>query len=474
MSWFGNLFSRQNRPRKAAAAGDQLFVLQPNPPPNPAQATPRKARTADQSFPSFQSTASGHRDVRGSQDRFAAVRRRLRDTYTPSQPVTDRRVFAGRSDILTTIIRAIEDDRSHVVIYGHRGIGKTSTLHVLTQAAEEAQYHVIYISCGSSFTFDEVTRVIAAAIPLRYHEYYGPTSVEAESGGTFADLLPAGPINSRFAADLLSHVVGTRLLVCLDEFDRCEITEFRRNVGELLKNLSDRSAPVQFVVAGVASDLAELIDHSPSVQRNILALQMPAMNSTELKELVRNGERLTGLTFDNECLGQVVTIARGLPHLASLLSHYAGLSALEKGRLAVVGGDIATAVATSSAQIGQRTSKRAKVQIVEAQKRGFGPLLDAMAAASLSSSGEPFRIAEVARIAEMPEAACKRGAEEMMANGGLIEAVEDENGKGLAFVEEGVPLLIWLASAPVQAALAAPAAEPEPAPAAPVKQRASS
>ena len=124
-------------------------------------------------------------------DRFAAVRAKLRHAFTPSQPVADRRLFAGRDDVLKTIIRSIEDQRLHVVLYGERGIGKTSLLHILTQAAGEARYIVVYTSCGANSNFDETFRAAAAEIPLLFHSGFSPTGSEAEKGSSLADLLPS-------------------------------------------------------------------------------------------------------------------------------------------------------------------------------------------------------------------------------------------------------------------------------------------
>ena len=80
-----------------------------------------------------------------------------------------------------------------------------------------------------------------------------------------ADLLPAGPLSPRLVADLFAKLTGTRLLVVLDEFDVCESPDFRRNIAELIKNLSDRSIRTQLVIAGVAADLTELVQRARMV-----------------------------------------------------------------------------------------------------------------------------------------------------------------------------------------------------------------
>ena len=112
---------------------------------------------------------------------------------------------------------------------------------------------------------------------------------------------------------MLGKIVGTRVLVLLDEFDRCEHAEFKRNVAEFMKDLSDRAVRVQLVIAGVASNLTELIDHIPPIQRSLYALQTPKMVSREITELVRRGEDGTGLTFDDGAVELIVAAANGYP-----------------------------------------------------------------------------------------------------------------------------------------------------------------
>jgi ABC-type molybdenum transport system ATPase subunit/photorepair protein PhrA len=100
------------------------------------------------------------------------MRLKLRSILTPSQPVTEAKAFAGRRQVLSQLISAVEDQRLHVVLYGSRGMGKTSLLHVLTQRARQARYQVVYGSCGVGTTFSDLFRSICGEIPLKFHQSY--------------------------------------------------------------------------------------------------------------------------------------------------------------------------------------------------------------------------------------------------------------------------------------------------------------
>ena len=326
-------------------------------------------------FPRFRANANDHVNPQAV-DASARARMKLLEAFTPSQPVGDRKRFAGRTEILTHLIRAIEEQRLHTVLYGSRGLGKTSVLHVLAQAARDARYLVVYVSCGSDSNFDEVFRTVAASIPMLFHSTVGPTSEEVEKGQTLADILPETPISARIASDFLAKIVGTRVVIVLDEFDRSESALFRRDVAELIKNLSDRLVRVQLVIAGVAANLVELIEHTPSIQRNIYALQVPWMTVSEIRLLIKNGEELGGVRFDENATRAIVVAAHGSPYIASLISLNAGLYALEEGRSNVTGENAASAIKMAVREFKARLSNRCQgllwKTVREGQTRALG------------------------------------------------------------------------------------------------------
>jgi Cdc6-like AAA superfamily ATPase len=433
----GRLFGRQKD-------NAQVKPLEADGVVNDKTVSPIRAKPQTPSFPRFYSTAGDTLD-RSLKDRFASVRVNLRHAYTPAQPVTDRRMFAGRTELLTSLIRAVEDQHLHTVIYGERGIGKTSILHILTQVALEARYLVVYISCGASSNFDEMFRAVASEIPLLFHSQYGPTAKESESGQTMADLLPPTEISVRYASDVLAKIKGTRVIIVLDEFDRCESSEFRKSIAELVKNLSDRSVRAHLVIAGVAANLSELIEHIPSIRRNLMALEVPKMSAAEVRQLIKNGEDTSGLHFDDEALNYLSYVSLGLPYVASLLSHYAGLSAIGAERLTITGEDVSSAIKEALTELKGRMSKRSQLQIADLVKKGLYRILGTLAGTTQVSGGR-FTLDEVDGLYAGPDATnrCKSLIEHLANDGVLIERYKDEGREHFRFREESVPSYLWL------------------------------
>ena len=397
-------------------------------------------------FPRFRATAS---DQVGAQadSSFARARLKLLEYFTPSQPVSDRRRFAGRSDVLSSVIRAIEEQRLHVVVYGERGLGKTSLMHVLTQAAREARYLVVYVSCGADSSFDEVFRTVAAHIPMLFHSTVGPTSPEVEKGKTLAELLTPAPISPRAASDILAKVVGTRVVVVLDEFDRAHSTEFRENIAELIKNLSDRLVRVQLVIAGVAGNLTELLEHIPSIQRNIFALQIPWMPPAEIRALIRNGSQMCGLSFDEASESAIVSTAHGSPYIATLLGHHAAMNAIDGQRVRVGVPDVVSAIAAAAVEFYGRMSGKIRSQLKHYATEDRLGFLGRAAGVSLLSNGA-FRLEDLwgrgtgTGSSERDEAQVAD-----LVRTGLLAESNAEGARAYCFVEDGIAAYLWLLAA---------------------------
>lgn len=442
MSWTDRLIPWR---RRQSAKGHE-GVEQPQYMWRPAPAVGQR-RDGATAFPRFQSTAGDHLDPRTA-DRFAMIRAKLRNAYTPAQPVTDRRMFAGRTKVLTALIRSIEDQRLHTVIYGERGIGKTSLLHVLAQTAQEARYLVVYVTCGARSEFDETFRAIAANIPLMYHNAYGPTTIEGERGDTLAGLLGHEPVTVRSAVDALAKIEGTRVLVILDEYDRAGSEDFRRGIAELLKSLSDQSVRVQFLIAGVAANLTELVANVPSIQRNIFAMQVPKMTAAEIRSIVKNGEGVAELAFDDAAIHAIIARCIGFPYLASLISHRAALVAVDQNRLTITAEDVATATSEAVDEFKDRITRRSQMQIGEQVRKGRLAALGALAGAAQSTGGW-FTLEEITAVHADPVGIteARQAAERLAAEHMLIEVREDEFGRAYRFIEASVPIYLWLLAA---------------------------
>lgn len=317
----------------------------------------------------------------------ARARLALADALSASQPVTPRERLAGRIDTLTTLIAAIEQQRAHVVLYGERGIGKTSLVHVFAETAREARYLVFYGSCGEEARFDDMFRTFAGQIPLLFNATVSPTSDEGEHNRSFADLLGPDPVDPRELADLFQKVVGTRIILVLDEYDRVADPAFRRDVAELMKNLSDRAARMQLLLTGVASNLDELIGFTPSIRRNIVGLAVGGLGESELLEILARAEEATGLSFAPDARKLIVRMSGGSPYVVRLLGNRAAGRTLDEERTLVGETDVIAGTEAVLAEWNSGLPRRLQTQLLRPEVRGAWPLLIAAARASGTPDG---------------------------------------------------------------------------------------
>ncbi len=407
----------------------------------------RKRRDSDEgAFPTFRASAIDRPQDSGPA--YSAARLALNEVFTPAQPVTERSRFAGRLDVLVRLISILEDQRAHVVLYGERGIGKTSLAHILADIARESRYHVAYASCGAGSRFDEIFRGVLKDIPMLYTKNANPAGRDVESGATLADLLPEGTFDARHLGDICATITGTRLLVILDEYDRIQDPAFRQSIAELVKNLSDRAARVQLVIAGVSANLQELVGYIPSIRRNVVGLPMPRLDSKEIAALIDIGEREAGVKFSPRAVGTIDLLSNGSPYLARLVCHHAGINALNDGRMDVDIKDINLGLDEIVEEAENRLTPAARSRKAELLGAKDIAVLGAIARGASTPDGS-FTLDDVkAHLSDKTsDAAVTAELKRIGDMGGLLEQTTGIAGTIYRFTDEALPFFIWMSVA---------------------------
>lgn len=394
----------------------------------------RAGRISEEDGPRFKVFASDRTDD-------ALIRPQVREAFMPSQPVPSRPMLAGRRDQLKQLISAVEDHRVHVVLYGERGIGKTSLLGVMSELARDADYLVIRENCGADTKFNDLFRSISVQIPLIYHGALQPSEAQSRASGTLADLLPPTAVGPNQVSRAWSSIVGTRVLVVLDEFDRTDDPDFHRDVVELIKNLSDSASRVQIVIAGVSQTLKSLLGYSPSIRRNVIGVPILPMDNAEISELLEIGERYAEISFDPAAKKRIVGLVQGRPYLARLLAHHASLQAAGAKRTNVSLEDVECGLALALTDMEARFSETT-VELARSCLKDKPDLVMKLVDASLLHGGS-FEVQEV--VAQGAPATAIRAFIDNAASSESLVAPSHEGSGRYSFVEDGLPAYLMLA-----------------------------
>jgi Cdc6-like AAA superfamily ATPase len=258
-------------------------------------------------------------------ERIRAVSR----AFTPSAPITDRDLFAGRQSQLQTLIVVDAQPGQHAVVYGVRGAGKTSLARVAQSIIGSSvnPYHI----CGSSDTFESIWVAIMQSIHITQSKAgLGFNAVNTFTTVNARSLLPEQDITAHAVAEALRLITQSApLTIVIDEFDRPTDENVRIETADTIKILADRAVPVTVILVGVADAIGELLKEHESIQRSLIQVEMPPMTASELRDVVARGMAAAGLSATEQFTSEVVALSQGLPHYTHLLCFHAATNAVE-------------------------------------------------------------------------------------------------------------------------------------------------
>jgi len=292
--------------------------------------------------------------------------RALREAFTPTRPKQEvNGLFIGRLGTIRRIISAVEEERAHVVLYGDRGRGKTSLANAVEQIALQAGYLTVKMTCSAELGFEDMFRALMRRVPSSYHrEASGNPYANPRGLASFDERLPAHFTVTQLA-DVMDEISGTHVMMVLDEYDRIQAEDVKNKLAELIKNLTDKGSPVTLFVIGVAESVDQLLGKHPSIQRALVAVHLPPMSDREIERIILAGADAANLSFQGDVRQRIVSLSKGLPYYAQLLSLHAARAAVGRGSQQVERPDLTAAV--------RRCAVEAERALIEAYHRVIGP-----------------------------------------------------------------------------------------------------
>ena len=171
---------------------------------------------------------------------------RLAQSFTPTRPIALPDLLSGRLNLLYRLLDDIATPSQHVLLYGNRGVGKTSIARVLAVLAQEEGVQgrrSIVVSCDSSDTYGSIWRKVFQEILLAERQLGFDQYHERSIVGRWD---PSIAISSPNDVRLLVGGLPNPTTIIIDEFDRIQTDgEASRLMTDTIKLFSDSSTPVQ-------------------------------------------------------------------------------------------------------------------------------------------------------------------------------------------------------------------------------------
>src|SRR5690349_19714404 len=312
----------------------------------------------------------------------------ITETFSPGSPIEERELFAGRIDQLSKLVDTVQQRGRHAIVYGERGVSKTSLVNVLSLVYRPPMKDTLYIRVNA--TPDE-------SFSSLWKNVFKRLSYEQGDGSTrrIADDYPKGLTPDDVQIELESFA-NKSCIVVLDEFDRIQNKDVTVQVADTIKAISDYSLNVTVIVSGVAEDVGGLIKGHESISRSLVQVKMPRMSLDELGEIVMKRYKKLGIDINGEGLWKIIFLARGIPFYAHLLGMHTARAALKARRRTSTEKDVDDALEAALGEIDQLLKERYYAATIS--KRGdalYEPVLLACALAQTDELGR-FQQAAVA------------------------------------------------------------------------------
>jgi hypothetical protein len=264
-------------------------------------------------------------------NKWQEISDRIPYVFTPRSPISRRELFVGRIDQIGKLLDAINQPGAHAIVYGERGVGKTSLVTILPELLEQqkrAGYVFSKTQCDVNDTFATLCKkLFSNLIVTKNNVVIDKRQTKLDLPDTLDLWLNENPTPDDIRR-LIPVMGGRHLIAIIDEFDTvANKKEVANLLANTIKTLSDNLIPATIIVVGVADTVAGLIAEHASIERCVIEIHMPRMSVNEMYEFINIGIKEIDMTIEKIALEHICQIAQGLPSYVHLLCRESALVA---------------------------------------------------------------------------------------------------------------------------------------------------
>jgi Cdc6-like AAA superfamily ATPase len=257
-------------------------------------------------------------------------------TLFDGAPIDEEDLFAGRATEVRRIIEAVFSKSKHVVLFGEKGVGKTSLSNVFWKRFHRTlrSFIVARVQANPTDTFSSLwlralEELRAAGVSTGKGEY---VNFEIEPGESSTP--------SKIRRELQKCGANALPIIIVDEYSEIVDADCKKLTANLIKEFYDFSITTTVIVVGVAENISELIDDHASIDRALVQIPLSRMSNAELMEIIQKRANRTVMTVSGDAIWTIIALSRGLPYFTQTLSKHAALHAIDDRRLEVTNEDV--------------------------------------------------------------------------------------------------------------------------------------
>ncbi len=259
-----------------------------------------------------------------TEEKFAHINQ----IFTPSAPIDTLEYFVGRDNEIRKIQQAVMERGQHAVMFGGRGVGKTSLANIASELFQNLI--TIKVTCNHNDSFTSIW--IKAIKKIRYMvpvKQIGFSGKESEQMIQLFQIPETGELDTAHIEEAFEGFPDS-LLFIFDEFDSVRDSKTKLKMADTIKMLSDNLPQVTVMIVGISDNVNQLIGENPSIERSILQIQMPLMPDAEAAEIIAKLQSAE-LEIEANIIDKIIEYSSGFPHYIHLLSKFSAYSAIEQG-----------------------------------------------------------------------------------------------------------------------------------------------
>lgn len=254
---------------------------------------------------------------------WRVLRSEILETFTPGPAINEVAQFAGRKATIQRLQDIAIEKARHAIIFGERGVGKTSLANIFHKDLNTAIKTVreIAVNADSNDSFDSLWRKVFRRIKW-------PEDTE-----TLDLQFPQAIEPDHVFLQLAKFNQNEIPIIIIDEYDRILDQNCRVLMTDLIKSITRLQNNPTVVLVGVADNILQLVKDHASISRNLVQVPMQRMNNEEIREVISSRIRRLQMRISSDALWRITYFSSGLPFYAHSLGKYSALAAIEKHQL---------------------------------------------------------------------------------------------------------------------------------------------